>query len=142
MHPQNEKKLLFIKKYVERELDVYDLSSRCRDNAHVIARTVYYYLAISNTSISKNAIAKYINRTHATVINALHPHNLNWALDSIPDYVINKFGYNEVRRGVNSKYFLNTNKTKYTKMDKLQFAEAYYAYRKRIEKKELEITND
>ena len=50
-----------------------DITSRCRDSEHAIARAVYYDIAYNKLKLgSMNAIGRSIGRTHATVINALN----------------------------------------------------------------------
>lgn len=59
-----------IKKLVEEEFNIVDLSSRIRTQTYVDARTIYFMLCQRNTKYSLSRTAMMVNRHHATAIHA------------------------------------------------------------------------
>lgn len=59
-----------IKKLVEDEFHIEDLSSRNRNQKYVDARTIYFMLCQRNTKFSLSRTAMMVNRHHATAIHA------------------------------------------------------------------------
>ena len=59
-----------IKKLVEDEFHIEDLSSRNRSQKYVDARTIYFMLCQRNTKFSLSRTAMMVKRHHATAIHA------------------------------------------------------------------------
>ena len=64
-------KISQIQKYVESYTEL-DLTTKTRERNHVYARAAYYYLCKKYTKVSLVNIAKSVNVTHASVLNALN----------------------------------------------------------------------
>ena len=58
-----------IKKLVEKEFHIRDLSIALREQNHVYARTIYFVLCKRNTKHSLTETAKNVGRHHATAIH-------------------------------------------------------------------------
>jgi hypothetical protein len=58
-----------IKRRVQMDFDVDDLSISSRKIHNCVARAVYYEIAVRTTDLPLHVISKYIKRNHATLIN-------------------------------------------------------------------------
>ena len=63
------KQLTRIKKYVERETGIEDISSKNRDNSHARARMLYGLIALNSTKCTMSQIGEYIKRDHSTIVH-------------------------------------------------------------------------
>lgn len=61
----------FIKKYVESEFNIKDISKKTRKKEYVSARAIYYKLSREETSASLAKIGSFINKDHATALHGL-----------------------------------------------------------------------
>lgn len=59
-----------IKKIVETEFNIRDISSRIRTQDYVDARTVYFILAQRNTNYGLSRTSRAVNRHHATALHS------------------------------------------------------------------------
>lgn len=70
------KNILEIKKDIEVNLYISDISTRFRGRDEVIARNLYFYLCNKFTDETLYNIGKSIDRNHATVIHGIQQFNL------------------------------------------------------------------
>jgi len=64
--------LSYIKKYIEREFGIKDISKKNKTRDYVYARAIYYQIAKDETGLSTPIIGKSMNRDHATVVYSLN----------------------------------------------------------------------
>lgn len=62
----------FIKKYVENEFNIKDISKKTRKKEYISARAIYYKLSKEETSASLSKIGSFIDKNHATVLHGLN----------------------------------------------------------------------
>ena len=72
-----------IKKLVELETKIEDISTKSRKPDNVNARVIYFYLARTHTSKSFEQIARLVNRDHSTGVHSMKIYN---AWRDLPKY--------------------------------------------------------
>ena len=72
-------RLKIVKKYVEQESGIEDISNRTKTNDLVFARWAYFAICMEHIQCSQERCARLVNKDHSTLIHGLNN------LDTMPD---------------------------------------------------------